>query len=454
MEPSALEVLAGEAGTIDPDSAPEVAVRQAALCILDTVGCMLAGTRTEEARLIQACEPANSLADGSDVTVPGTGLRRPIAAAMQINGYHGDVLELNDLIGGHSSIGNVTASLALAEHVGASGEHLLTAVMRGIETTSRVYGAVYPTLKRFTEMGMVPVGIPSAIGSAAAAATLLQLPPDQVVHAMAIAGSLAGWCPAEVIFGQGGTMKPLLFGSQPAAAGVTGALYAQRGMTGPVHLLDSQLGYFASSSTDGRLEPRTSATPWALEQPRRKLHACCGYIHSAADATAKLRGELGADIIDARIQVLLPGYVMDVVGKASAPRSANDARFHLPYCIALVASGVDVILPEHSIEFDRFLAAPDVSSLLSRIECIPSERLTHYHQSEVRVLLPGRAPVSKALSAPRGSPSEPMDDDAVQEKFRRLGTPVIGAQRTSAFIRACMAIRSCQGVRTLMTHVA
>src|SRR5690606_31915345 len=121
-----------------------------------TVGCMLSGTRTEEARLIQACESGNGAAAGPDnVTVPGTGLRRPLDAAMRINGYHGDVLELNDLIGGHSSIGNVTAALALAEQLDASGEQLLTAVMRGIEITSRVYGAVYPTLKRFTEMGMV-----------------------------------------------------------------------------------------------------------------------------------------------------------------------------------------------------------------------------------------------------------------------------------------------------------
>ena len=66
---AALRQLARQAGAMSAAGIPEAVRRQARLCILDTVGCTLAGTRTEEARLVLACEP--STADEA-VTVCGT----------------------------------------------------------------------------------------------------------------------------------------------------------------------------------------------------------------------------------------------------------------------------------------------------------------------------------------------------------------------------------------------
>ncbi|MGH7462348.1 MAG: MmgE/PrpD family protein, partial [Longimicrobiales bacterium] len=97
---------------------PEPVWNQARLCILDTLGCILAGSRTEEAKLVLACEPGNG---GETASVFGTPHRRALRDALRINAYFGDVLELNDLIGGHASIGTVTAALALSESLGSSG---------------------------------------------------------------------------------------------------------------------------------------------------------------------------------------------------------------------------------------------------------------------------------------------------------------------------------------------
>ena len=175
---SALRQLARQAGAMSKAQIPDSVLDQARLCILDTVGCVLAGTRTDEAQLALACEPATG---DQTATVFGTAHRRSLYGAARINGYLGDVLELNDLIGGHASIGNVTAALALGEARGANGTNgangttVLEAVVRGIEVTTRVYEAVYPTLRRYTEMALVPVGIPSCIGVAAASAHLLAL---------------------------------------------------------------------------------------------------------------------------------------------------------------------------------------------------------------------------------------------------------------------------------------
>lgn len=440
---SSLVLLARQAGAMAGATIPEPVRRQARLCILDTVGCVLAGTRTEEATLALACEPATG---DEAATVFGTPHRRGLQAAARINAYLGDVLELNDLIGGHASIGNVSAALALGEVLGASGGLVVEAAVRGIEVTTRVYEAIYPTLRRYTDVGMVPVGIPSTFGAAAAAAHLLDLDAEQTAHALAIAGSLAGWCPAEVIFGKGGSVKPMLFGAQPADTALLAARYARAGMTGPLDLMDSKVGYLATASTAAAFEPAAWEGRWALSHPRRKLHACCGYLHAPADALGRMRAQ-GAALQDLHITLRVAPYVADVVSKDRLPTSPNDARFHLQYCLALVACGAEVILPEHSIALERQLQRPDVLAMMQRIRVVPDPLLTHYHQCSIEVA-DGRGQVSEeAVSAPRGSPQAPLADEEVVAKFHALAQPVLGADRAERFARQTLTLEGVDDVR-------
>jgi 2-methylcitrate dehydratase PrpD len=442
---SSLWKILRQARSMSVASIPESVRQQARLCILDTIGCMLAGSRTEEAQLVLACEPGSG---DQTATVFGTSHRRGLHAAMRINGYLGDVLELNDLVGGHASIGNVSAALALGESQGSSGAHLLEAFVRGIEVTTRVYESVYPSLRRYTEAGLVPVGIPASFGSAAAAAHLLALDEEQTLHAMAIAGSLAGWCPAEVIFGHGGSVKPMLFGAQPADVGVTAAQYAKAGMTGPTNLLDSKVGYFTTASTEGHFDAEAWNMRWALEQPRRKLHACCGYLHSAVDALGRLRQRIGMNLQNARFEVRVPTYVADVVSKDRLPNSPNDARFHLQYCLALIACGTDVILPEHSIALTEQLQRREVIAMMKQITVVPDPALAHYHQCNIAVTdADGQTTVQPGM-APRGSPQQPLGDDEVMAKFHALAEPVLGRARAEQFVQETLSLESVGNVRT------
>lgn len=448
----ALQQLALQAGAMSLQTIPEAVRNQARLCILDTAGCILAGSRTEEAQLVLACEPGSG---DEAASVIGTPYRRALRNALRINGYLGDVLELNDLIGGHASIGNVCAALALGEVLGASGARMLEAVVRGIEVTSRVYDAVYPTLRRYTEMALVPVGVPSSIGAAAAAAHLLELSEEQTLNALSIAGGLAGWCPAEVIFGNGGTVKPMLFGAQPADAGVTAAYYAHAGMTGPKDLLDSKVGYFATASTQGRFDAAAWAGRWALAQPRRKLHACCGYLHASVDALGKLRRQLGQKALqEGRIKVHVAPYVADVVSKERLPNSPNDARFHLQYCLAVVACGADVILPEHSIQFAGQLRRAEVLDAMRRIAVVQDPVLAHYHHCRVEIVDAAGRSASQSVSAPRGSPQDALSDDEVVGKFRMLAEPVLGPKRTRRAIAGCLALEDIADTRELLASLS
>jgi len=449
---TALAALAHEAGGWTLDAVPEVVREQARLCILDTVGCMIAGAATEEARLILACETPDGRT--ATATVAGTAERRSCEQAARINGYLGDVLELNDLIGGHASIGNVSAALALAESLDTCGAALLEAVIHGIEITTRVYSSVYPSLKRYTAMGLVPVGIPSAIGVGAACARLLGLDETRRLHAMAIAGSLAGWCPAEVIFGDGGSVKPMLFGAQPAAVGIDAAQRAQAGMTGPVALLDSKLGYFATTSEAGVFDPAQWQNRWALSAPRRKLHACCGYLHAPVDAIGQLRAKYGHDLQGAMLEVRIAPYVVDAVSKSAPPSSPNDARFHLQYCAALALCGADAIEPAHSIAIERHLARPEVAAAMARVRVVADPALVHYHGCRVSFEDAQGCRHEQAVNAPRGAPDAPLSDTEVTDKFMRLATPVIGECAARAFADAVASVEQMPSVARLMQMVA
>lgn len=445
---TAIHVLADFASGLAYAALPEGVRHQARLCLLDTLGCMIAGSTAPEVERLAAAEGVGD--GGGRSTLVGRGGRATAGAAARINGYAGDIFEINDLIGGHASIGNVSAALAVAEEVGASGSELLVALAAGIEVTARLYASFYPHLKSYEECGLVSVGVPSTVGAAAAAALLLRLRPDETRHALAIGASLAGWCPAEVIFGEGGTVKPLLFGSWPASVGIRAARYARGGLGGPPAILESRIGYFATTATRYEADALSPET-WFIERPRRKLHACCGYIHSALDAAIRLRRTGRAGGPGSAITVGLPAYVLPAVAKSGPPRTGNEARFHLQYCLALALTGADAIAPDHSIDVAAHVARPEVAETMARIGVEADPALSHYHQARVAIGQPDGSTAVEDNAAPKGSPANPMSDDEVRAKFLALASPVLGTAAAEAARDAVRALgRTQDGVAGLM----
>jgi 2-methylcitrate dehydratase PrpD len=401
-------------------SVPAAVRHQATLCILDTIGCMVLGAETPDAALMLAAEQATAGAD--EAAVFGTKVRLPAEAAARTNGYFGDIFELNDLIGGHASIGVVSAALGLAEVLGSSGADLLKAAIAGIETTARVHAGFRDTVRPYAEIGTAYIGFVNTLGAAAAAASLLHLDEARTVQALAIAGALAGWCPAEAIFRDGGTAKPILFGGWPAAVGIRGARYAEHGMTGPERLLDGDFGYYASVTNNCNPDGvRGLDGKWHIAEPRRKLHACCGFFHTPIDLAAELRRTKGSVIFNgAEIRITMTPRVIAAISKGGPPKTPNQARFHAEYCVALAAAGADVILPEHSTRCAEFLADPKIAAIMHGVRIAPDPALRHYGSCVVEVVSGGRTVARATGAGPKGSPANPMSDAEVIAKFQRL----------------------------------
>lgn len=405
--------------SIDLAKVPEEARHQTTLSILDTIGCIVLGIDTPDGEMMLRAETAR--AGLGEATVLGTKTRLPVESAAMVNGYLGDIFELNDLLAGHPSIAVVPAALALAETRGSSGAQLLKAVLAGLETTSRIYAAYRGRERTYPEIGNGFVGFMNTIGVAAAASSLFGFDAERTADALAVGAALAGWCPAEALFRDGGTIKPILFGGWPAAVGIQGARYAEHGLTGPRKVLDGDFGFYRAISHDFDTSVVVAPGRWFTTEPRRKVHACCGYMHSAIDVAASIRRDHGKDAFSkGPIKISSLSRVIDAVSKPRPPRSGNEARFHLEYCVAIAALHGDLILPEHTADLTQYLADPDVQSLMQRIEIIRESKYTSYYECEIALTTPEGREVRVSGKAPKGSLTNPLSDEEVVAKFRRL----------------------------------
>lgn len=440
-EPSLLARLADFSCGIRLADVPAEVRKQARLNILDTIGCIASGAALPDSQQLLRAESARG--GPAEATVLGSRTRLPIEAATRVNGYMGDVFELNDLIGGHASIATAVPAMALAEATGATGAELIEAVIAGVEVVCRVHGGFYAHQKPFTETAMVQVTIASAAGAAAAAAKLMKLDAAQTMNAMAIAGAMTSWGPAELVFGEGNSLKPILFGGWPGAVGLMGAHYAKNGITAASRLLESPIGYYATVARGYDRDVVLDFDNWRLAQPRRKLHACCGYTHSAIDAVAALRR--GGDLKNAaRIRVHVPAYIIPAISKGGlAPTTPNEARFNIEFCLAHAATDSDVIFPEHSTQCLDHLARPGFMPTLAKFEVHADPAYTHYRQSRIEVLdASGRIVKTVENDAPRGSEWNPMTQADVVEKFSRLSAGLLAPGALEPYLKRFEGLES------------
>src|SRR5262249_27272036 len=160
----------------------------------------------------------------------------PVALAALANGTRSHSIELDDHEAHmrskvHSAAVIATAAWAAAEKRGhVTGAEFLTAIIVGYDVIGRTSGATsYPDFLG-REKGVRPPRLVGGFAAAATAGRLLGLTPDQLSNAFGIAGSMCSGLQETVRVGA--MVKPLHAG-WAAHNGITAALLAAKGYTGP-----------------------------------------------------------------------------------------------------------------------------------------------------------------------------------------------------------------------------
>ncbi|MDE0060379.1 MAG: MmgE/PrpD family protein [Defluviicoccus sp.] len=366
---------------------------------LDGIANMLAGRATEPGRILRRW--------GAEKRDPG---RRAL-----VMGGCMHVLEVDDLHRGsvtHPGCVVIPAALALADSEGADGEAFLRAVLHGFEAVCRVGMSVGPTHYKVWHN----TATCGPFGAAMAAASLIGLDDEAVVHALGNAGTQSAglW-----EFLNTGAMSKHLHAGRAAEAGVVAAELAAGGFTGPPAILEGPQGLYAGACPDA--DPgavlRHPDAPWAVHATSIKPWPSCRHTHPVIDAALELSARIDAAAVTG-VEASTYRAAVDVCDRPM-PASPYEAKFSLQHCIAAA-------LTDGAVGFETFEAESRarLAALRSRVRVgAGTPYVTDYPAAwggEVTAILADGSRASAARRQCKGDPEAALDRGEMADKAREL----------------------------------
>lgn len=422
--PTLTETLSSFIAGLRWDAIPAAVRAKARLCILDTLGAGLAGSRTDESRRVMAGVAECQTGDAAGIW--GTPQRASAPAAALVNGTLAHTRELDDFGGcGHSGAVVVPAAFAVAEQTGASGAQLLAAVVAGYEVAARVTegaGGYTPHNAR----GWHSTGTCGSFGAATAAAVLLGLDAADTASAIGLSGSFTGGLWA---FLRDGAMSKRLHPGKAAETGVQAAYLAKHGFTGPREVLEAPYGGFFSTYAPGEADPKAVLAglgeEYRIMESGFKPYACCRSVHGALDGVFDIvrTHHLSATDIEA-IAVRGTEEMTLQVGRPSA-RNTLEAQMSLPYTLAVALLAGRASLTEYD---QHWLADPRVHALMPKItmKVHPQPKTEEYTEVEVTTTAGARHTFSTTYAS--GHPRNPLGEADLEAKFSLLAGIALSAE--------------------------
>lgn len=397
------------------DRMPAGGVARTKALILDTLGAGFAGSAAPG--VSEGLQWVRETGGAPQARVLVHGDRLPATAAALINGTMCAARDFDPVheAGVLLPYGPIfAAGLAAAELSRASGKALLHAVILGTDLTCRIGKALKGGLgwSRTATLGV--------FGAALASAKLLRLDPGQTVDALGLALSRSSGNIQTVI---DGSLAKRYQAGFTAEAGLTAALLASRGVTGPANVFEGRCGYFALYE-NGRYS-RDEIVAGLGEhfegaEASIKPYPCAREHHGAIAAALQLRagGVRAADVRS--VVVTLPPNAFALSGKPflrEGRRSVGDA-------ISSAAYGVAVALLRGEVTLGDFepaaLARAEVLDLAARIELRADASI-----ADAKALVPQSVTLTLAqggqrsarLEAMPGSAQMPLPDAELERKF-------------------------------------
>jgi 2-methylcitrate dehydratase PrpD len=405
---------------------PEAAQNGARRCLVDWWGGTVAGGVAAPATvLVAALKPG-----GGPARLLPSGVGTDMRTAALINGTAAHTVEVDDIYSPglyHPGVSVISAALAAADGEGASGADLLAAIVAGYEVSNRIARAVNPTHYRHWHT-TATVGF---FGAAAAAACLLRLDAGQMAHALTTSATFAAGL--RHAFSSDAMSKPLHAG-RAAEGGVLAALGARHGLTGVPDMLEGLRGFGAvmSEAVDWARAVDGLGSEWTIGRMTCKPYPCCGHAFAAIDAARAIMAEgVSPDAIE-RIAVGTYRAAVEICENRD-PSTPYEAKFSIPYCVALAALNRPVDLAAFTVEG---LRDAGVRAMMQRVELsldpAAEAAFPAMRAAEVAITTRGGRVHRYRQPTRRGDPDFPMSDADIDAKFRMLAGPVIGAEAAAA----------------------
>ena len=356
------------------DELPKSVVERVKLCILDIIGCALAGSEFPISNIIQnfikesGGRPEASVINGA-CKVPASNAifsNVMLATSAGISDTH---LESSC----HPGRAAIFASLAAAEKKGATGKDLITATAVGYEVAILICQALGPfsVYKKGFHSSML--GLP--FGSAASTGKILKLDENQMINAF---GLIDLWEPRMKAKALKESDSFFIKYAGSAQNGFLAALLAQKGVAGFTRVLDDEEGFYRifSDKYDLTKLTRNLGEKFEIMNVCFKKYACCHHIEPAIDALFAISNEFKSKEIK-QINVRVPSVCYHTItSEEIIPPTSISAMFNGRYLMAVAALREDLFRRYRIFDYlDKMRNNPEVKELAQKVKLISDPHL-------------------------------------------------------------------------------
>ncbi len=379
--------------------------------IADGIAVAMAGSVEAPPRIV--AEYVRDLAAAPRATVWGFNLQTAPVHAAYANAVSMHVLDFEPMSNPptHAVSPTLPVAFAMGEAHGKSGRDIIAACAKGFEMQGRVLAAARP--KRGSLQFHTP-GVVGVMGSAVAAAHLLELNAQQLTHALGMAASRCAGLSANT-----GSMVKATHCGNVAAAGLEAASLAARGFTANPGIFDAPHGYVATFFPE-RFEYEVLlqfGEPYRFVDPGMaiKFFPSKFPTHFVISAALDARASVGDASKIRSIRIVTP-EITDA--NRPKPRIGLEGKFSFQYCTA--AALLDGKVGISTFTDERRFAA-DMVALLDKISVEYDKSVskdTREMHVVVEITMNDGTVVSRTCRRPPGAWGEPVNEAQHGAKIR------------------------------------
>ncbi|MGY4654581.1 MmgE/PrpD family protein [Mycobacterium sp. URHB0021] len=441
--------LATFASGLTADDLPDDVVHQAVRCLVDWLGCAIAGSATPECAAVRAGIDALDPGGSRAATIVGSPQRCSVGYAALANGIAAHVLDFDDTFNPdrttiHGSAPLWPAIVATGELIPVSGLQAVAAFVAGFEVQTRV--AIAAGAGHY-DAGWHVTGTVGHIGAAAATARLLGLSPAQTLAALGTGATQAAGM--KVVYG---SMGKSLHPGKAAMDGVLSGFLARHGFTSSSQAIEGHRGFLHLFSPDPAPERALEGIGelWCLPRNGFKPYACGSLTHPPAQALIEMRTEHNLTAADV---VAVDAYVHDYVKTTTGlrePRTGLEGKFSIYHVLSVALADGAALLDQFT---DERVADPELGRLRQKVHVHVDPEQTKDSARVVLSLSDGRT-LERYVAHNLGTPDNPMSDGQLEDKFFALAAPVLGEAVAQRLVGTCWRMLDLDDISSLAAMAA
>ena len=442
---------------------PREVVKKAKQCVIDSIGCALAGSRFPAGKII--IRTMTSFDQGRESRIWGTARRSSILTAVFIHSALANVMDFDDAFytGGFRSVIHPGASIippafSLAQSRPVTGKRLLEAVVAAYEIQARIGEAVDPSEEQNKKIK--GQGTFQTFGAMAATAKLFDLREEQIGNAFGIAGCGAPVAANRKVFGNeelGVTMVKNNYG-MVSFNGLVSAFLAANGFTGPVNIFEGETGFWRMIGSDRFFPERLTkdlGKKYRILDVSFKPYPCGRYMHSSIDAVLKAVQTNVVDVKKIRsIAIKTHPFVANFLSRRN-PKSYIHGTFSLPMIV-----GQEILKVPYGFEeqFRKNIRNREVLKYMQRVKVaawVPEEtngEEKEYYPAEA-TLRTDQGAFSARVDYALGSRKNPVTMDQTKEKFLRITEGTLGKAKSRRVLEKLENLEKARNIRAEITDL-